>query len=295
MREHETTRGCTPARRGYTLVELVFTITVITVLMALTLVFIGGSVRQARVVSERLFMASLRLGVEQFEQSFGFLPPLIDDGNPYVGTFGGVQVNIRGAGTPNDLGLADRFLQDGGGARYSVLSLPTYLLGTAPAIVDGYEGVGQGKARADGTWDTAAPRNEPFVDVSRDAERLQPFGSFTGFSTLLDRWGNSIRYYRWSPTLEPKYLDGGVLNPAVGEILSHNVPAAVLDAGELGQTIETNAGTGMRSGLFAIVSAGPDGLIGSAAWSSRDAGGHDPVLSSAPKPANRDNIVEVGR
>ncbi len=258
-------RGGRSSRGGrtgpaFTLVEVVFVMTIVIVLMSLTAVVVGRAIRSARESSERQFVGSLRIGVEQFKNTFGFLPPLLEDGS--FGVIGG------------------EALQNQGLARYSTVSLPVYLLGSMPRGIDGYAGFGQGRPREDGTWDRGAPRNDPFFDLSRDSTRLRPFGPY---SQLVDRWGTPVRYYRWEPTLEPKF-DEGVLNPAAGEIKSANIPAALFDASEDNWGERLNSGAGMRSGSFAIVSAGPDGVI---------FGG--PSSNAAWKALNKDNIVEVGR
>lgn len=249
---------------GYTLVEMVFVITVVIVLMALTAVSVGGAVRSSRLAAERYYLTSLRTGVEQFKASFGFYPPLVRfvDAN---------RAALFGEPFP------DKFLEDPSEPRYSEISLPIYLLGIAGQSVDGYDGAGQARPRRDGTWDRAAPRVEPFFDPSRDAMRLRN-------GRLEDRWRTPIRYYRWEPTLEPKTLAGGAINPAVGEIKTHNIPHALFNAAEAGWGENRNEGAGIRSANFAIVSAGPDGVI-------YDGPSTDPAWMLM----NKDNLVEVGR
>jgi type II secretory pathway pseudopilin PulG len=243
-------------------VELVFVISVVIVLMALTAVTVGGAIKSARISSERYYVSSLRMGVEQFKQAFGFYPPLVDF---VAGDTVFVNDNLEVPDNP----------------RYSVYSLPVYLLGSGGVALDGYTGPGQARPLENGTWDRASPKVEPFLDPSRDAERVRPFG---GFSTLVDRWGRAIRYYRWEPTLEPKYLAGGVINPAVGEIQTHNIPRALYDAGEDTWVQDRNSAAGRRSGNFAIVSGGPDGVISDA-----------PSTNPEWQVFNKDNIVEIGQ
>lgn len=259
------------ARAGYTLVELVFTMTLIVVLMALTLVTVGSMMKQARLATERQYIGALKLGVEQFKQSFGFYPPLV---TAVVGD----RALLQGAGA--DPSGVSRYLQDENNPRASVYSLPVYLMGSAGRFVDGYDGAGQGRPKPDGTWDTGAPRTEPFIDPSRDRERLQPAGQF---SQLVDRWGSPIYYFRWEPTMHPKFIEGGALNPQFGEVKSANIPYALYNAAEDRWADKANSAAGLRAAAFAIVSPGPDGRIS---------------FERSTEPGwyvNDDNLMETGR
>ncbi len=248
------------SRRGYTLVELVFTMTLIVVLMALTLVTVGSMVKQARLAAERQFLGSLKMGVEQFKQSFGFYPPLV-----------GLGANLQ------------QQRLDSTGNHSSPYSLPYYLLGIGDRLLDGYDGPGQGRPKEDGTWDTGAPMTDALIDVSRDRERYSPFTR-----VFQDRWGGAIEYFRWEPSMHGKFLPGGALNPQFGEVASANIPPALYDDTEDRWADKFNSAAGLRAGAFAIVSAGPDGQLNRLA---RSADGNAALWDAQ----NKDNLAEVGR
>ncbi len=94
-----------PARRGFTLAELLVVILVVAVLMGLLLVALGHA---SALVGKNASQASARTiaqGVSQFEQAFGFAPPLVQDG--LQGEGGAMTVPpavIDRAGTPAPAG-----------------------------------------------------------------------------------------------------------------------------------------------------------------------------------------------
>jgi hypothetical protein len=172
--------------------------------------------------------------------------------------------------------------------RYSVYSLPIYILGTLQKKYDGVDGPGFTKPDTDGVFARAGSVTQPLFDVSRRPDRLvrDPRPGVTGGEddpqcrqVFVDRWNNPIRYYAWLPT----FHKAGTATPSVystptppgnnttlaKEIRSYNVPPAV--GNPLTNTV-------LRNARAAIVSAGPDGLIND----------NDPDA-----PENRDNIVEV--
>lgn len=254
------------AGRGFTLVEVVFVVTIIIVLMALTAVTVGRSVRAARVASERQYILSLRIGVEHFKSTFGFLPPLVTGFSPTGGPA------VAPASVPGGPILSGR----------SPFSLPIYLLGTMGAAYDGYDGLSQGTPREDGTWDTSAPANSAVFDLSRDPTRLRAAAG-PGGKVINDRWVRPIYYYRWEPSIQPRFVNG-LPNPLAGEVISDNIPPALFDLSEKTWAQNINTGQALRSGAFAIVSGGADGLI------------YDgPSTNPLWRALNADNIVEVGQ
>lgn len=221
--------------RGFTLVEVVIVIALIVVLSALLLFAIGPSVKSARTASDLAFARSLGVGVEQFNQQFGFLPPLVDDfGAPSANPGGDPIERVALPGVPfirlktgdavrlpndNDPLKQAKFLRyevgQPDGARQSTLrmsyfSLPFYLIGTAGetdpndpqlnARIDGVQGPGFTQPLADGTFTRSGTNHAPMLSLSTLTERLQ---TLTGTSerTLGDRQHRAVRYYRWQPTL----------------------------------------------------------------------------------------------
>lgn len=219
------------APRGFTLVEVVVVITLIVVLSALLLFSIGPSVKAARTASDTAFARSLGVGVEQFNQEFGFLPPLVDDfgglpsapGGPIERPTAPAVPFIRLKGDPsqprNDANGQAQFLRhevvrpdgaDQSTLRMSYFSLPFYLIGTAGetdatdtqlnARLDGVQGPGFTQPLADGTFTRSGTTHAPMLSLSTLTERLQTL-SGTSERTLGDRQRRAVRYYRWQPTL----------------------------------------------------------------------------------------------
>lgn len=76
----QTSRVPGPAKSGFTLIELLVTIAIIGVLAALLLAGVSKAVARARATSAARSVDALVLGVRQFDDQFGFLPPLVHDG-----------------------------------------------------------------------------------------------------------------------------------------------------------------------------------------------------------------------
>lgn len=72
------TRG-NHADRGFTLVELLMSVLVVGVLIALLIVGLRFATRLGRSGAERQNVVALRVAAEQFRQEFGFAPPLVRD------------------------------------------------------------------------------------------------------------------------------------------------------------------------------------------------------------------------
>lgn len=92
MRSRDDTTTCTIARAdgpgrsalrrrpGFTLAELLVAVLIIGVLISLILVAINAGSSGARRQAERATVSSIAQAVRQFEQTFGFPPPLVQDG-----------------------------------------------------------------------------------------------------------------------------------------------------------------------------------------------------------------------
>ncbi|MFN0012312.1 MAG: type II secretion system protein [Phycisphaerales bacterium] len=294
------TRRC--AKRGFTLVEILIMITLIVVLSALLLFAIGPAVKSARTASDHAFARSMGVGVEQFRQQFGFLPPLVDDfasggpieepaspALPFIRLKTGDTILPR-----NDAVNQARFLRhedtppDGANQttlRMSYFSLPFYLLGTAGesntdtmmnAKVDGVQGPGFTQPLADGTFTRSGTRHEPMMSLAGLTERLQLLGG-TNERTFGDRQRRGVRYYRWAPTLHvaagtpvpPLVVPAPANDPLLaGQVRSYNAPT-VFPLGVRQRLISGQLepvaavmSPQQRSARYAIVFPGLDGLFG---------------------------------
>lgn len=293
---HRSTGSRARRRRaaGFTLVEIVL-VTVITLLIAaLIVVAIGGAIRSARRSSDSSFMRSMSLGIEQFRSEFGILPPLVNDASP---VFFDARYNVtrpllqtqdnNGAELQGNAELdfygrreaisdqsRDEAVWGTAGnirPRYSVLSMTYYLIGVLGRDIDGVDGPGFGKPRADGSFDRSGKTFNPLFDFSNNSERMSSIGNPNDVRsyTLLDRYGQPIRYYRW----EHRYNTASEATPGatLGSVQSYRVPRFI-------GSPKDNPALRRAEG-YALVSVGPDTQIDQAG---------DPTA-----PGNIDNVVEV--
>lgn len=273
-------------RGAFTLVEVLVVFSIIGVLIVLALGAASVVARTARTTAERQFVGSLALGVERFKQEYGFLPALVDDTDPQGPVDRTTLKSPRVHRAPylrcdrTEDWYEDR---DGDGrpedARYSVHSLPFYLVGVLDREIDGYDGPSFTAPQRDGAFSRQGTKVDAFVDVSRDRERLASTGSADeGRYTLRDRWGTAVRYYRWEPVTD-----------ASKKVVQYQVPRP---AGSWKDNEK------LRSAAFAIVSLGPDratdGRKPLAGPGTDDPNGSTDA-SETPGPEAADDIVEVGR
>lgn len=269
---------------GFTIIELAVVLIVVVLLMSVLLVSITAALGSARRSAEREMVRSFALGVEQFRNDFGFLPPLVDDqlnggsGSLPVDEDDGVLVHPPGYLTSwSSKTLADGSTEQDG--RWSAYSLSYYVVGALGREYDGVDGPGlKGVSDRDieisgeffRPFDRRERQRGPYVDASRLEDRIARTGS--GDEALAriainDRWGNSIRYYRWvaqgQETLIPK---------AAGE------PSAALTGAE-----------------YAVVSLGEDGTTDTSNPDTLDQflDADDPLYID--QDVTEDDIVEVGR
>lgn len=297
MRQVHRSTGSGARRRGaagFTLVEIVLVTVIALLIAALIVVAIGGAIRSARRSSDSSFMRSMSLGIEQFRTEFGILPPLVNDASPLINDtrygvtrpllqtqdtngqelLGNAELDFYGRRE----GISDQSRDESvwGTAgnirpRYSVLSMTYYLIGVLGRDIDGVDGVGFGKPRADGSFDRSGKTYNPLFDFSNNSERMKSVGdpNDVRFYSLLDRYGQPIRYYRW----EHRYNTATEATPGatLGSVQSYRVPKFI------GSPKENTALR--RSEGYALVSTGPDTQIDQAG---------DPTA-----PGNIDNVVEV--
>lgn len=285
-----------PARRsagGFTLIEGSVVIIIISLLAGILLTALAGARRAARANAEKQFIATLKIGVQQFKTDQGILPPLVDDNVQLRAAGPASVVAIRGVPPANtNPSRVVEYLSFANAAedtlpRYSELSLPYYLLGTLNAVVDGVDGLGFTQVAQDGQFTRKGRAFKPLVSTEKEAHR---FGLPQGtppdptepnrLARLWDGYSRNrinqlpTRYYRWLPTF---YQRNDAPTPAdVGRVKSYNVPFAVGDV---------KLSPGLRDAEFAVVGTGRDGLFGDEAGLS----------TSDAEAARADNIVEVGR
>ncbi len=321
-----------PTFRGFTLIELLVSIAIIAILITLVSVGVSHALKTARGVSERQTMVSLNQGVQAFKQEFGFLPPLVtaDDDSvpnirpvefnpsnaPVINSYGGTVANTKSynansvflegfqGGTPQSGGTnmmtADwntaGLFQD---RRFSEYSLAYYLVGALPRGVDGVDGPGMFKPKADGTFEFATSSNSArvskvtgraypaFVETARNSPRMltdlttstakdanlqytdpdtKTVKQFVARYKLVSPGGKAYRYYRWSPR---KNGPTGVTYPdATGNLTRAEDGSDLLDVPSLLGDPRSNQD--LRSAEYAILSCGPDGYFGDIPLEGKD-------------------------
>jgi prepilin-type N-terminal cleavage/methylation domain-containing protein len=280
-------------RQGFTIVELSVSILVIAILIGLLLVGLGKMSRSAQQGAEQANVIAMRIAIEQFKNDFGFAPPLVKDGLTYAGggTAGVPLGTLAGQDaalvyrTDDPTGMDQDFLRGDSGnpdLRFSVYSLPYYLIGVLDADYDGVDGSGFREPTRNGTFRQAGGRlTDPLFDAAGDADRLVEVNAEEGRFELRDRNGIAYRYYRWLP-------DESAAGKTVTDL--RNVPSLLGDPSE---------NIGLRDAEWAIVAAGPNRVFGDLATESipqleAELGrGKTPAQLEAEGRA--DNVVEVGR
>lgn len=284
--------GRVPARRpsGFTMVEILFSIAVVGTLMALLIVGLRLASNYARRTSEEATVNSLQMGVEQFRQEFGFFPPLVKDQTPLVSQGGRTAPSVYQESVQADYDFlrGESASGPGGDLRFSVYSLPYYVIGalgeaTDQTLVDGVEGPGFLTPERDGGFSPTGKRYDPFFSVSKGTQGVFASDLAAGRVELRDRFGTSYRYYRWVR---------GDANGAVNTLTDLNIPELVGDPSE---TVE------LKSAEYAIVAAGANRVFGDlpveGASTVKDELGLPSSASDtvAKQRARQDNVVRVSR
>lgn len=316
-----TRRTVHPCRRGFTLVEILFSILIIGILLALLIVGLRAATGAGRAAAETQNIQSLKIGVGRFIEDFGFVVPLVRDQHPgrsdrkRVETIGSqTRIAVYRTGNATDLAaLKARTIGEGLDHRFSRQSLPYYLSGalSTPLVtgktvpIDGVPGPGFLKPRADGTFEvppallSSAPdaskrsgtKYDPLVSGAKSSLQLYSDAADATIVEFRDRGGRAYRFYRWVR---------GDASGAINSAADLNIPWIVGDP-----TVNAEA----RGARYAIVAAGPDGLFGDEDQlettdpeylSSADLRARLGLDSAAPiaqvrARAQRDNVVGVGR
>lgn len=263
-------------RGGFTLIEMLMVIAIIALLVGLLIVALGRVRRTGEFASTEKLMRSIDMGLAQFKEDHGFLPPLLDD------------TIANGAGTDLLPYPVDRSKNID---YYSVLTLAPYLVGVGDLngdgnvdqYDDGVEGAGfrdpgtdqawgytfsgtsgrgrkaywQSKEKMMGTPPTRQIPGKvsgPYLQVSGEKEigyarnragiELRGAQPGSGLFAINDYWGGSIRYYRNWPKVIPqdKHLED-YLFACFGSLNLDEV-----------ESFRTQA----RSAEYIIMSTGPD-------------------------------------
>jgi len=259
-------------RRGFTLIEMLMVIAIIALLVGLLIVALGHVRRTGELASTEKLMRSIDMGLAQFKEDHGFLPPLLDD------------TIANGAG--KDL-LPYPIDRSKNIDYYSVLTLAPYLVGVGDLngdgnvdqYDDGVEGAGfrdpgidqawgytfsgtngrgrkaywQSKEKMMGTPPTRQIPGKvfgPYLQVSGDKEILYARNRAgvelrePELFAIHDYWGGSIRYYRnWPKVIPPDRRLEDYLFACFGSLKPDEV-----------ESFRTQA----RSAEYIIMSTGPD-------------------------------------
>ena len=293
--------GSGPGRAGFTIIELLVTVVVISALMGLLIVGLRKAAKYASGAAQKQTLSGLKQATIQFKSEFGFLPPLVFDGvemnhgdiqdesfsnaGPvYVDSFGRSLINVYQLGDDGARAFLrgdelDQNAPDYGDARYSKFSLPFYLGGVLGADVDGVEGPGMSKPLPDGSWagvgDALGGGNkkyEPFLEMGKSSLRVER--GYTEDAEIAEHGGsnpgvdqpNRLALVDSKGKAYRYYRWLHDANPT--NTLELNIPAVLLDPVLLRDayndpTIDVTDGDAkLRSATWAIVSAGQDGLFG---------------------------------
>lgn len=297
------------ARGGFTLIELSIVIIIVAMLATLAVVAAGRAIRSSRNAAERQLLVSIRQGIDSFRMQFGFLPPLVVDGDNVPPGCQPTQDDgpLTNAQPWQPVTRKQTFLNraettTASEPRSSVYSIPYYLMGmldmpdrnAGGKPIDGVEGPGMTAPQADGTFTQRGAPIPPMLDSGTLRGRVWRSSNpnYQWQVVVMDRWATPIRYYRWAPKFDTAPNTKGVLQ-------QHYVPREVGDP---------NTRAELRSAEYAVMSLGSDRMT------DEDYSG-DPThpRPKLPLPTNgvaaaphtdptpidesvtKDDIVEVGR
>jgi len=322
-----TGRPAPKGARAFTLIEILTSVLIIAAVLGLVTVGLRIAGKTARGTVDRQTVTSIKFGLSQFQQDFGFAPPLVKDQAQTperVDDVGGVKrIAVYIPSIPADRDAlttptrvptaANPFLDN----RYSEQSLAYYLAGaldirrgavTGP-MIDGVSGPGLYKPDMEGYFEI--PKDvlnnsstskrvgtpfESFVSLSgkalsvRDAGRtVAPIDPAGEAMVLADREGVAIRYYRWRGDVPPIMVARKPDEPSRTPSVIPTPPDRDLD---------TNPAA--RGATWAIVAAGPNGVFGDepiefiAEKTGASIGSPERDIQ-ARYDAEEDNIVEFGQ
>jgi len=295
------TRQPTPAtRRAFTLVELLVSIGVITLLLTILIVALGGARNTAQRVAAQQTVTSLGTAVRAFKNDFGFAPPLVKDNNsdkygparvpsvtaPPSPVFNGPPINLPGNVTPQTFrfstaadNAADRdYLrlsavtdprdwQTTADYRFSEYSLAYYLVGALPATVDGVDGPGFTGVTRDGAFTRSGVRYAPYFDTAGQPDSIGLYVSDGITLAQSEREGRyELRDRNGVAIRYYRWLSGDPAGGAARQVRTPNdlrVPFTVAGRsfGIDGSQVRYDDPS-LREAEWAIVAAGPSGTFG---------------------------------
>ena len=258
-------------RRGFSLLELLVAVGIIAVLVSLVTVVGGRLRRAAEKTNTTRLMNDIKTGLVQFNNDFGFYPPLLDDDLTLPAS----------ASEKEDLGF------------YSTLTLVPYLIGLGDLNQNGEEGLNDPYDDGEGGLGLRNPGPDLSWGGARDADNRLDYlqqleqsqgGTFKGrvygpyielgdqytFAEAEDRdgndltalfvfsdaWGSPIRYYRdWDQTSNTSDM------PYPREWIATRVEDDPVEAGWIvGYTPDAISGAkiAIESAPFALFSVGAD-------------------------------------
>ena len=138
-------------RRAFTMTELLVTIGIMTILLTILVVAVGGVRETARVASTRAVMTAMSQATSRFREDTGYLPPILDNDRGLVDAVP-ITDTTGSDGTPNYLSQMQGW--------YSYTSPAEYLIGYGDQGEDGFGGDPNGTANrpgirnpgSDGVW-----------------------------------------------------------------------------------------------------------------------------------------------
>lgn len=319
--------------RAFTLIEVLFSILIIGILLALLIGGVTLTTRLARSTADRQALSTIRVAIAQFEKETGFLPPLVRDravapvvpGWVEVGAGGTRRVAVyslqvpaqalalRGSTAPPDASdpLQDYRFSESSLAYYLVGALEQPLQGASGIPIDGVPGPGFYKPRLDGTFEIPADvRNtapggsarigtiiRPLVEVGRTSPKIATSNADVNAVQLVDNNNVAFRYYRWLPGREQPAGSGNFVVENLADlripIMVARDPAAFPQLKDRPER-DITKNAQLRDATFAIVSAGANKVFGDEDVTVLQAALGSGTEAELRREAESDNAVEVG-
>ncbi|MEL7472562.1 MAG: hypothetical protein AAGK04_04530 [Planctomycetota bacterium] len=285
---------------AFSVIELLVVIAIIALLISISIVGLSVARQAARGAVDQSTARAIKTGIVQFENDFGFVPPLVKDvsvtsNTPVAGRYEANRYDSQVFQNEHPLddedrpvtfstSLANREATDrdylrgwssGGGRlrshnmgaaadmRFSDYSIAYYLAGALPASVDGVDGPGTTKVTARGGF-AGVQTFGPYLAVGQTGLELVEVDRTQGRYELRTRTGTPIRYYRW---LQGREGETKKLFDDNDELTQLNIPDVVGGANTEFESEDSDRvvrvdNTRLRGAEWAIVLPGSDGVFG---------------------------------